>query len=73
MKVTHDPEDYGAGDIVTWNLNKRGSLPHIEIVTDRKSTDGLRPLLMHNIGGGQVLEDVLFAYEISGHYRYGLD
>ncbi|MGA7713926.1 MAG: DUF1287 domain-containing protein [Rhizomicrobium sp.] len=73
LKVTHDPEDYGAGDIVTWNLNKRGSLPHIGIVTDRKSTDGLRPLLMHNIGGGQVLEDVLFAYEISGHYRYGLD
>lgn len=73
LKVTANPADYAPGDLVTWNLNPKGALPHIGIVTDHRSADGRRPLLMHNIGGGQVLEDVLFAYKITGHYRYGLD
>ncbi len=47
-----------------------GNLPHIGIVTDRRSEDGLRPLLVHNIGAGPVLEDMLFVYKITGHYRY---
>jgi uncharacterized protein YijF (DUF1287 family) len=33
----------------------------------------VRPLMMHNIGGGQVLEDMLFGYQITGHFRYGLE
>ena len=73
LRISHDAKDYAAGDIVTWNLRKAGSLPHIGIVTDRKNADGSRPLIMHNIGGGQVLEDTLFAYAITGHYRYGLE
>ena len=72
LNITRDARDYAPGDIVTWNLRKHGSLPHIGIVTDRKNVAG-RPLIMHNIGGGQVLEDILFAYEITGHYRYGLE
>jgi uncharacterized protein YijF (DUF1287 family) len=71
LKITREAKDYAPGDIVTWNLRKRGSLPHIGIVTDRKN--GSRPLMMHNVGGGQVIEDVLFAYDITGHYRYGLE
>jgi len=73
LKITGDGKDYVPGDIVTWNLNPKGSVPHIGIVTSRKSFDGRRPLLMHNVGGGQVMEDVLFAYAITGHFRYGLD
>jgi uncharacterized protein YijF (DUF1287 family) len=73
LNVTANARDYAPGDLVTWNLNPKGQMPHIGIVTDRKSADGKRPLMMHNIGGGQVLEDVLFAYPISGHFRYGLD
>ncbi|GAA0570411.1 DUF1287 domain-containing protein [Rhizomicrobium electricum] len=73
LKITPNPKDYAPGDIVTWNLNPRGALPHIGIVTDRRSADGTRPLMMHNVGGGQVLEDVLFGYQITGHFRYGLD
>jgi len=69
LKITHDARNYALGDIVIWNLSARGSLPHIGIVTGR--SNGPRPLVMHNVGGGQVLEDVLFAYEITGHYRYG--
>ena len=69
LKITRDARDYAPGDIVTWNLRARGSLPHIGIVTDRMHAG--RPLVMHNIGGGQVLEDVLFSFPITGHYRYG--
>tara|TARA_Y100000588_G_C14211432_1_gene906850 strand:+ start:689 stop:1270 length:582 start_codon:yes stop_codon:yes gene_type:complete len=60
--------DYQAGDIVTWILpNNR---PHIGIVTDELSKDKLRPLIVHNIGWGPKMEDMLFTYKITGHYRY---
>lgn len=73
LKITPNARDYAPGDIVTWNLMLKGSLPHIGIVTNRRSADGSRFLMMHNIGGGQVLEDVLFAYPITGHFRYAVD
>ncbi len=73
LSGSDDPNDYEPGDIVTWNLRDKGSLPHIGIVTDRYSQAAGRPLIMHNIGNGQVLEDILFRYRITGHYRYGLD
>ncbi len=44
--------------------------PHIGIVTDRKSADGKRPLIVHNIGGGTRLEDMLFQFRITGRYRF---
>ncbi len=46
-------------------------LPHIGIVTAKLSHDGKRPLIVHNIGAGTQLEDILFAYEITGRYRFG--
>lgn len=73
LKVTDDPGNYKPGDIVTWNLREKVSLPHIGIVTDKRTPDGRRPLMMHNIGRGQILEDMLFRYTITGHYRYALD
>ena len=60
--------DYLPGDIVCWNLS--GGLTHIGIVVDKKSTDGKRNLIVHNIGAGQVLADCLFDFKIIGHYRY---
>ena len=60
--------DYLPGDIVCWNLG--GAITHIGIVVDRRSTDGLRPMVVHNIGSGQVLADCLFDYRIIGHYIY---
>ncbi|MEM1263730.1 MAG: DUF1287 domain-containing protein [Pseudomonadota bacterium] len=72
LPVSRDPAAYRPGDIVTWTLP--GNLPHIGIVTDRRSTDGRRPLIVHNIGSGPMLEDRLFAFEITGHYRFlGVD
>ena len=66
--ISNNPNDYKAGTLVTWLVNNK--LPHIGIVTNLKSKDGKRPLLVHNIGEGQVLEDCLFAYPITGHYSY---
>ena len=70
LVVSNKPQDYQTGDLVTWMLP--GNLPHIGIVTDQRSADGLRPLIVHNIGAGPKLEDMLFDYAISGHYRYAL-
>lgn len=68
LPVTSNPVDYLPGDIVSWKL--LSGLPHIGIVVDRKSGDGKRFLIVHNISAGPELEDVLFSYKITGHYRY---
>ena len=73
LDASTDATDYKPGDIVTWNLSESRTLPHIGIVTDKRSLDHKRPLIMHNIGNGQVFEDILFQYRITGHYRYALD
>ncbi len=68
LKITKDPKDYKTGDIVSWMLS--GNLPHIGIVVAKRSADGKRPLIVHNIGWGPKMDDMLFDYKITGHYRY---
>lgn len=68
LPVTQSGKDYKAGDLVTWTVSK--NVPHIGIATAIRSTDGQRPLIVHNIGLGPRLEDMLFDYPITGHYRY---
>jgi uncharacterized protein YijF (DUF1287 family) len=63
-----DPASFAPGDVVTWMLP--GNLPHTGLVIDRRSADGRRPLIVHNIGRGPQVEDMLFAFPITGHYRY---
>ena len=60
-------EDYAPGDIVTWMLPP--GLPHIGLVADVRTPSGV-PLVIHNIGAGTRMEDRLFAYPITGHYRF---
>ncbi len=67
-QMTKNPDDYKPGDIVCWNLS--GNISHIGVVINKKSADGKRYLIVHNIGGGQVIEDCLFAWKIIGHYQY---
>lgn len=69
LAISQNATDYKPGDIVIWMLP--GNLPHIGIVSPLLSKDQKRYLIIHNIGGGQVAEDVLFSYKITGHYRYG--
>lgn len=69
--ITQNANDYLPGDVVCWNLG--GAITHIGLVVDRKSADGMRYLIVHNIGGGQVLADCLFQFRIIGHYRYRIN
>lgn len=72
VKITSNADDYKPGDIVTWNLQNKNSvsgITHIGIVTNIAG-EGKQHLIAHNIGGGNVLEDMLFSYTIIGHYRY---
>jgi uncharacterized protein len=67
LPVSEDAAAYQAGDIVTWILG--GGQPHIGIVSDRRSEDGARPLVIHNIGWGAREDDALFEYRIIGRFR----
>jgi hypothetical protein len=66
--ITKNSKDYLPGDVVCWNLG--GGITHIGIVISKKTIDNNKNLIVHNIGGGQVAEDILFDYKIIGHYRY---
>ncbi|CAM3973368.1 DUF1287 domain-containing protein [Flavobacterium antarcticum] len=68
LAVTKNASDYKTGEMVTWMINDK--MPHIGIITHLKSNDGKRFLIVHNVGGGQVLEDCLFKYKLVGHYKY---
>jgi uncharacterized protein YijF (DUF1287 family) len=60
-------EDYHPGDLVTWDLG--GGVPHIGIVVDQKGPSE-RYMVVHNIGQGPRMEDVVFNWKVTGHYRY---
>ncbi|HEV2224336.1 MAG TPA: DUF1287 domain-containing protein [Candidatus Acidoferrales bacterium] len=68
LPITTQANDYVPGDLVTWDLG--GNIPHIGIVVDSKSRRTGRHLVVHNIGRGPQMEDVLFSWKITGHYRY---
>ena len=46
------------------------NLPHIGIVSNKINSKTGNPMIFHNIGRGPKLDDVLFSYKITGHYRY---
>lgn len=68
LKISQKGKDYSVGELVTWMLP--GNLPHIGIVSNQLVQDTKRPKIIHNIGRGPVEDDILFKYEITGHYRY---
>jgi uncharacterized protein YijF (DUF1287 family) len=68
LPLSTDAKDYRPGDLVTWNLG--GGITHIGIVVNEKSPISGRYLIVHNIGQGPQMEDVLFNWKIIGHYRY---
>jgi uncharacterized protein YijF (DUF1287 family) len=68
LPVGTDAAAYRPGDLVSWRLPN--GLPHIGLVSDRRAPDGSgRPLVVHNIGAGARVEDVLFAWPPVGHFR----
>ncbi len=68
LAKSRDPEDYITGDIVSWILPN--NMTHIGIVVDELNPDKKRPMIVHNIGLGPKMDDILFKYTITGHYRY---
>jgi uncharacterized protein len=68
LAISTTAENYKAGDIVSWRLDN--GLAHVGVVSTKKSSFGLRPLVIHNIGQGTKEEDVLFSWKIVGHYRW---
>lgn len=68
LPITYSATDYEPGDIVAWDLTS--GIDHIGIVTNILSDSGDRYLIVHNIGAGTRVEDVLFDWTIKGHYRF---
>lgn len=68
VAITDQRDDYKPGDIVSWNLTT--GVPHIGIVVNEWSNESNGYLIAHNIGSGAKIEDVLFNWKITGHYRY---
>ncbi|HEX8560035.1 MAG TPA: DUF1287 domain-containing protein [Pyrinomonadaceae bacterium] len=69
LPVTQAARDYRPGDVVTWDLGN--GLTHIGVVVNVASeADAARMQIVHNIGAGPKMEDVLFNWKITGHYRY---
>lgn len=68
LPVTENGRDYLPGDVVTMSLP--GNLTHIVLVTNRPNAERSAPLCIHNIGAGTRLEDMLFTFELTGHYRW---
>ncbi len=66
LTPSRDASAYRAGDIVAWRLDN--GLLHIGVLSDRR-LEG-RPLVLHNIGAGVREEDLLFRYQVIGHYRF---
>ena len=67
IPITENVSDYLPGDVVSWNLG--GGTTHIGIVSSQKAPSG-RYYIVHNMGRGQVMEDMLFDFKIIGHYRF---
>lgn len=66
LPLSDRPGDYWPGDVVTWDVAGR---PHIGIVSTVPAPDGQRYFITHNIGAGARIEDLLFEFPITGHYR----
>ena len=68
LSITENRADYLPGDVVAWELSD--GVEHIGILTNLSSEPDQHYLVIHNIGAGARVEDVLLGWKIIGHYRY---
>lgn len=68
LPITANAKDYLPGDLVAWDLGR--GLLHIGIVANAHPPQSEKYYMIHNIGAGAQMEDVMFAWRIIGHYRY---
>ena len=69
LNISGNGKAYKPGDVVSWDLNGKG-LTHIGLVSNVFNEETGRYSIIHNIGAGAKIEDVLFDWKITGHYRY---
>jgi uncharacterized protein YijF (DUF1287 family) len=69
LAVSRKAENYRPGDVVSWDLDGKG-MTHIGLVSNFWNESTGRYSIIHNIGGGAQLEDRLFDWKITGHFRY---
>lgn len=68
VATTGSADTFMPGDVVTWDLG--GGIDHVGLVVNVWHKPSQRYLIVHNIGAGTRMEDVMFAWKITGHYRY---
>ncbi|TYK66861.1 DUF1287 domain-containing protein [Colwellia echini] len=68
LVVSTKSEDYAVGDIITWMLP--GNLPHIGMIIDKVNPQTGNLMIVHNIGQGPKIDDMIFDFKITGHYRF---
>jgi uncharacterized protein YijF (DUF1287 family) len=68
LEVTMNKDDYLPGDVVSWDLGN--GVDHIGVVSNRFLEPGRPAMIVHNIGAGTRIEEVLFSWRITGHYRF---
>lgn len=66
LPSSHEDADYAPGDIITCNLP--GGQAHIAMVVPAPGSG--RPWIVHNMGYGPRIENRLFEFPLTGHYRY---
>lgn len=69
LPLTQNAADYKPGDVVSWDLNGKG-MTHIGLVSNFYNEKTKTYSIIHNIGAGASVEDVLFDWRITGHFRY---
>lgn len=69
LPVSDDAAKFLPGDVVSWDLNGKG-MTHIGIISNLREPNSGRYLIIHNIGSGTKIEDRLFEWTITGHFRY---
>ena len=65
---TTDADTFLPGDVVTWDLGFGND--HIGMIVNVWYKPTQHYLIVHNIGAGTRMEDALFSWKITGHYRY---
>jgi uncharacterized protein YijF (DUF1287 family) len=68
LPLSQNAKHYLPGDVVAWEIFD--GRYHIGIVSQIKVSATDRYAIVHNIGLGARLEDVLFEWKVIGHYRY---
>lgn len=69
LTITKNAENYMPGDVASWDLDGKG-MTHIGIVSNVWNERSKRYLIIHNIGQGTRIEDRLFEWKVTGHFRF---